>query len=100
MPIIIPDYTSYVGNSLTKLSIKAPYSLQSDIDSSIESSGLGSNLIESLAVDKLQAGIITVLAQLGESGDASKIELDGNNTRIVLYEDLSGVANPQVVITI
>ena len=37
MPIIIPDYTSYVGNSLTKLSIKAPYSLQSDIDSSIES---------------------------------------------------------------
>lgn len=100
MPIIIPDYTSYVGNSLTKLSIKAPYSLQSDIDSSIEFSGLGGNLIESLAVEKLQAGIINVLAQLGQSSDASKIELDGNNTRIVLYEDLAGVANPQVVITI
>lgn len=98
MPIIIPDYTSYVGNSLTKLSIKAPYSLQSDIDSSIESSGLGSNLIESLAVDKLQAGVITVLAQLGVSDDASKIELDGGNVRLVFYEDLAGVANPIIVI--
>ena len=100
MPIIIPDYTSYVVNRLTKLSIKAPYSLQSDIDSSIEESGLGGNLIESLAIEKLQAGVINVLAQLGQSSDASKIELDGDNTRIVLYEDLAGVANPQVVITI
>ena len=98
MPIIIPDYTSYVGNRLTKLSIKAPYSLQSDIDSSIEESGLGGNLIESLAIEKLQAGVISVLAQLGETSNASKIELDGTTVRLVFYEDLAGVANPQILI--
>ena len=57
--------------------------------------------IDSIEADKITAGIISVLAQLGGStGDNERIELDGSNTRIVLYEENSGTANPQIVITI
>jgi hypothetical protein len=57
--------------------------------------------IDSLSADKITAGIISVLTQLGgDTGDNARIELDGENTRIVLYEDDDGTANPQIVITI
>jgi len=57
--------------------------------------------IASLSADKITAGIISVLAQLGgESGDKARIELDGENTRIVLYENYNDSANPQIVIGI
>lgn len=57
--------------------------------------------IDSLSANKLTSGIISVLAQLGgDTGDNARIELDGENTRIVLYEDDDGTANPQIVITI
>lgn len=57
--------------------------------------------IDSLSANKLTSGIISVLTQLGgDTGDNARIELDGENTRIVLYEDDDGTANPQIVITI
>lgn len=57
--------------------------------------------IDSLSANKLTSGIISVLTQLGgDTGDNARIELDGENTRIVLYEDDGGTANPQIVITI
>ncbi len=57
--------------------------------------------IKSVEADKITAGIISVLTQLGGStSDNTKIELDGENIRIILYKDNEGTANPQIVITI
>ena len=56
--------------------------------------------ISDMSADKITAGTLSVLAQLGETSDASRIDLDGGNTRIVLYEDLSGTPNPIVVLEV
>lgn len=76
MPIIIPDYTSYVGSNLTKLSIKAPYSLQHDIDSSIEESGLGGELIANAAITNAKIANLAVEDANINNVDASKIIAD------------------------
>lgn len=54
--------------------------------------------IKNLSVSKLTGGVLEAVATVGDTGDASKIEIDGPENRILISQDNGGTPLPSILI--